>query len=311
MHGVNVTHPAAQAYYNSIVDLMIEWDTDFIKYDCLYDGAAGAQAPTGYSGEEVLVMRAVEQSPKKLLLSLSPGGGMTAASAQWIAQGKRASMYRATNDFHSATPDGIVNELGQHVFVVGNISQYIGVNNTWPDLDMMDLGSNSKYYKTPAAKLHAAIWIMARSPLMFAGVLPTDDETLNLVTNPLALQINQHSSNLRVHYEGNCSCSARPNAAHECTPQWSGPGGCVAVWWADMPQSGCKSVGVFNVGGSSSTTTVDTRAYFAAGSAASSVTNVYSSEQVPLDGKGTFIAALPASGGDLFMVKTAGLTSCV
>ena len=38
------------------------------------------------------------------------------------------------------------------------------------------------------------MWMMAKSPLMYGGQLPIENaETLNLVTNKLALQINSRS----------------------------------------------------------------------------------------------------------------------
>ena len=46
-----------------------------------------------------------------------------------------------------------------------------------------------------AAQLHSAMWMMAKSPLMFGGQLPiADPTTLNLVTNKLALLINSRYS---------------------------------------------------------------------------------------------------------------------
>jgi hypothetical protein len=33
MYGINMTHPARMAYYNSIVDLYASWGVDYIKAD--------------------------------------------------------------------------------------------------------------------------------------------------------------------------------------------------------------------------------------------------------------------------------------
>ena len=48
-------------------------------------------------------------------------------------------MYRVTGDFHSRPLDWI-DGLGEHVFVVGNMTRdgLLGANHTWPDLDIMD-----------------------------------------------------------------------------------------------------------------------------------------------------------------------------
>ena len=60
-----------------------QWKLDFLKWDCLYDNDAG------FSDEETLVVNAVRRSPRPLVLSLSPGGGMKNKDAEWIASGER------------------------------------------------------------------------------------------------------------------------------------------------------------------------------------------------------------------------------
>jgi hypothetical protein len=115
-----------------------------------------------------------------------------------------------------------VDGLGEHLFILGNLSTrrgLIGAEGVWADSDILDLGRDSAFFGTPAAQLHAAMWMMARSPLMYGGELPiTDATTLNLVTNKLALMINSHSSpDLRVAYRGNCSCV--PKSGFACHPR--------------------------------------------------------------------------------------------
>ena len=174
--GLDPAHPDSAKYYDSLVELFSDWDLDLIKYDCLYDVVAG------YGAEETLVVDAVKRSPRAFQLSLSPGGGMKDADAAWVAAGQHATFYRVTNDFHANEP----NALAEHAFVAGNLSaRFAGLNQTYPDLDIMDLGADSPYPSTPAAKLHATIWMMSRAVLMFAGKVPADEETLNLVANPL------------------------------------------------------------------------------------------------------------------------------
>ena len=109
----------------------------------------------------------------------------------------------------------------------------------------------AEFQGTPAAQLHATIWAMARSPLMFGGKLPIEDATtLNLVTNKDALVVNEHSTGLRVSYAGDCRCSmkgrkhgnaCRPLALPNAVP-------CVATWWSDV--GACKAVAVLNIGNS-------------------------------------------------------------
>eukprot|EP01047_Picozoa_sp_COSAG01_P054391 COSAG01_NODE_5939_length_3941_cov_35.353462_3_plen_65_part_00 len=63
-----------------------------------------------------------------------------------------------TGDFHSRATAGWIDGLGEHVFVVGNLSTrgLIGANQSFPDLDILDLGADSAFYGTPAAQLHAS-----------------------------------------------------------------------------------------------------------------------------------------------------------
>ena len=126
-------------------------------------------------------------------------------------------MYRVTGDFH-AEPAWVGARtsagLAEHAFVSANLSKVQGVKNTWADLDMMDLGVDSPWHGTPTARLHATIWMMARSPLMFAGQLPASAETLNLIANPLALDIHAHSSGMTASYQGDCSCKRAKQARH-------------------------------------------------------------------------------------------------
>jgi hypothetical protein len=176
--GINASHPAAQTYYDSVVALYASWGVDLIKWDCLYD------FDNEYSIEETLALNAVNSVDRPLVLSLSPGDAMSDGAAAWIAgradgrappgstaTGPKATMYRATSDFHARKdPTGgahFDNELGEHAFVIGNLSSFngkslIGAANTWPDLDMLDLGRHSQYFGTPTAQLHATMWMMAQ-----------------------------------------------------------------------------------------------------------------------------------------------------
>lgn len=72
--------------------------------------------------------------------------------------GVRGSMFRATGDFHSL-PVSWVDGLGEHLFVLGNLStrKLLGVNNSFADSDILDLGHDSAFFGKPAAQLHASM----------------------------------------------------------------------------------------------------------------------------------------------------------
>ena len=70
------------------------------------------------------------------------------------------------------------------------------------------------------------LWAMFRSPLMFGGDLPTNDEfTLSLITNDEVLAVNQKSSNNKQLKEENG----------------------LIVWTADVPETQDKYVAFFNI----------------------------------------------------------------
>jgi hypothetical protein len=70
------------------------------------------------------------------------------------------------------------------------------------------------------------LWAMFRSPLMFGGDLPTNDEfTLSLLTNDEVLAVNQNSANNK---------------------QLKAENGLI-VWTADVPETEDKYVAFFNI----------------------------------------------------------------
>merc|ERR1712241_198954 len=85
---------------------------------------------------------------------------------------------------------------------------------------------------------------------MFAGKLPADDNTLNLIANDLALDVHAFSSNLQVSYQGNCDCTPNPQQSEfACRPlNAHGTQPCVAVWWALMPNEQCRALALLNIG---------------------------------------------------------------
>src|SRR5262252_2199329 len=62
--GLNSTHPAAQAYYDSLARQYADWNVDFVKIDCISDHP--------YRGEEIrMFSEAIAKSGRRMVLSLS------------------------------------------------------------------------------------------------------------------------------------------------------------------------------------------------------------------------------------------------
>eukprot|EP00040_Diaphanoeca_grandis_P002705 m.22477 g.22477 ORF g.22477 m.22477 type:complete len:179 (+) comp13833_c0_seq1:514-1050(+) len=108
--------------------------------------------------------------------------------------------------------------------------------------------------------------MISRSPLMHAGVLPTDAITLAYETNPIALQVHSHGSPKVVGYQGNCTCAGGSGGSctipHEedrhsnslVTTAQDDP--CFAVWTSVVPNA-FTAIAVFNMGEANGTALVN------------------------------------------------------
>jgi hypothetical protein len=105
----------------------------------------------------------------------------------------------------------------------------------WADADMLPLGrisirgergNDRRTRFTPDEQITLmTLWSIFRSPLMFGGDLPSNDEfTLSIITNPEVLAVNQNSTNNRELFD---------RQGH-------------IAWVADVPGSEAKYVALFN-----------------------------------------------------------------
>ena len=134
--GVNASHPAAQAYYDSVVEKLVELGCEVIEADCMMCGPC-------YSDEMRMMSSAVKRRPETLVLYFSPGGGNQPENGAWAASEQIATFYRTLTDFHGGWSDW--GGLQQAIFIAGNwtAAGLHGLNNTWPDLDMIPMGKSS------------------------------------------------------------------------------------------------------------------------------------------------------------------------
>ena len=239
--GVNTSHPAAQAYYDSVVEQLVEnLGARLIKGDCFFCRPC-------YSDEMLAFTAAVRARPEPVMLYYSPGGGALVSDGEWAASNAVASFYRTITDFDSGDWYDW-GGLQQAFFIAGNFSNAGltgGSNRTIADLDMLPMdgnwwGDNSPTEKLDRGQTICSLWMMGRYPLFYAGALPIDQRTLSYLTNPLALALNRRADvpgvPTRVSYRGNCTCTGEPGS---CTIP-HGPGDhpaqpCVAAWVAAVP----------------------------------------------------------------------------
>ena len=191
MRTLNLEHPASQAYYDSLVELYVEWGVDFIKADDM----------TSYppKHDELKALRyAIERKGKGIVLSLSPG-----AVNPWDRNLLQhfADMYRASGDVYDNW------EHIDRAFQKAKwFYQYSGPNG-WMDMDMLVVGTLGLRYETVGYNrpctltrdeqiTHLTLWMITRSPLFLGCDLrEMDDWTLAQVTNRLALEIDQTFEN--------------------------------------------------------------------------------------------------------------------
>ncbi len=227
MPGINMTREGAKEYYDSLVQLYIEWGVDFIKADDMnsWDGD-GLNAP--YHTDEIEALASsIARSGKEIVLSLSPG------AAQFCNVNhlrKCANMWRISADFWDNWA-----ALKQQFERCTKWAPYI-IPGHWPDADMLPIGrigirgevgeARNTNFTEDEQYTMMTLWYIFRSPLMFGGHLPESDElSLNQITNNEALEVNQNSINNRQIYRDNDKC----------------------VWAADIPDSNNKYVALFNL----------------------------------------------------------------
>ncbi len=145
---------------------------------------------------------------------------------------KWAQMWRISDDFWDDWK-----LLRQQFDYARDWAPYVGVQDTWPDADMLPLGKlrvtdaghgpQDSKFTSDERRTVMSLWCIFRSPLIFGGDLPTTDEaTFALITNSEVLEVDRHSSGNRQVHDRNE----------------------IRVWTADAPRSGRHYVAVFNLG---------------------------------------------------------------
>ena len=227
MFGVRADTPGGQAYYDSIVKMYAEWGVDYIKADDM-TAFNGKPADAARLAEIAALSTAIKRSGRPMLLSLSPGPAST-GQAEFLQ--KHAQLWRISDDFWDRWQD-----LKKQFDFTRSWSRYTSANS-YPDADMLALGRigiraergddrQTRFTKDEQLTL-MTLWSIFRSPLMFGGDLPSNDEfTLSLLTNKEVLAVNQSSKNNRELF-------ARGN---------------LIAWTADASRGQDKYLALFNVG---------------------------------------------------------------
>ena len=172
-----------QLYYNSIMDLYAEWGVDFLKIDDL--------ARPFYTNEIKMIRKAIDQTGRPMVLSLSPGKTQYTYAQQCL---ENANMWRMMDDLWDSwsAVDAVFAEADAW-------SQYAQPGN-YADCDMLPLGQIAMTIADPGYTGADAgrwtrltqneqltmmtLWGICHSPLFFGGEMTkNDDFTLSLLTN--------------------------------------------------------------------------------------------------------------------------------
>ena len=219
MKTIDTLKAGAQDYYNSIFNLYAQWGVDYVKVDDL--------SRPYHHGEIAMIRKAIDQSGRPMVFSTSPGATLLKWANHVV---NHANMWRICDDFWDNWK-----MLEPQFKRCADWAPYIGEGH-FPDADMLPLGhialraerGNDRMtgFTKPEQYTLMNLWAMFRSPLMFGGDLPTNDEfTLSLLTNDEVLAVNQNSAK---------------------TKQLKAENGLI-VWTADVPESEDKYVGFFNI----------------------------------------------------------------
>jgi hypothetical protein len=192
MFGVDMSKPGAQAYYDSMFNLIAAWGVDYVKVDDI------SRPYHEHQAEVEAVRRAIDHTGRPIVLSLSPGETALTA-ADHVA--RHANLWRISDDFWDTWP-----ALREQFARLRNWNPHRGPGY-WPDADMLplgvlDLGKRKTRFSRDEQYTLMTLWCIARSPLMLgADMTKLDDFTLGLLTNDEVLAVNQNSSSNRPLFE--------------------------------------------------------------------------------------------------------------
>ncbi|MEO5913240.1 MAG: glycoside hydrolase family 27 protein [Luteolibacter sp.] len=220
MYGVDMNKPGAQAYYDSIMEMVASWEVDFVKIDDL---------SRPYHLKEIEgIRKAIDKTGRAIVFSTSPGETPVGNGEHVMAH---ANQWRISDDFwDSWTP------LYEQFKRLHDWTPYRGPGH-FPDADMLPLGKLQGGNNTATGRVTnftaneqttmMSLWAIARSPLIHGGdMTQMDASTLALLTNDEVIALNQHSTHNRQLFRS----------------------GDLIAWVADAENSPDKYLAVFNTG---------------------------------------------------------------
>lgn len=191
MYGVDAARPYAQDYYDSVFELYAYWGVDFVKVDDICNTNMYPHNPYSAEKEIELMAKAIENSGRPMVLSLSPGPAVIEKAHHYESF---ANMWRITDDFWDDW------KLLKAMFERCEVWQKHNGDGNWPDCDMLPMNrlgwgwaapgtpENKRGWKCKFTKEETrtmiTLWCIFRAPLMIGTDLPQlDSFNLSLLTN--------------------------------------------------------------------------------------------------------------------------------
>ena len=194
-YGLNMGHPGAQAYLDSLFELYAQWGVDFLKIDDLISPYHAAEIE-GYH-------KSCKAVKRLMVISGSPGDQTPLEKAGHLRQ--NMEMFRITKDQWDCWKDILI-----QFDRAAQWAPYCG-KGCWADLDALPFGrffdiaglqGSKKVVSTRLSqdeiRTDMTLHCIGRSPLVFyADPIGIDDFTMDVLTNAEALDANRYGSKQR------------------------------------------------------------------------------------------------------------------
>ena len=205
--GTGGCNAAAIAYYQSLAQWYSQQGIDLVKLDCMFPAN---HAPQGSYDDDDYAMTAAFND-YNIKISLSPGRLVSTQNASWVANTLNPqTQYRVTEDFWDTWDDHYISGLRTKLDVAVQFQNYFGVNDTYPDLDMLVIGHVMSMQSPPLTGtnltqdeqvLMLTLWCATGAPLVLGCRLPfiegdpIDEFTKRITTNNDLLLMHNESYN--------------------------------------------------------------------------------------------------------------------
>jgi len=233
---IDYTKPGAQAYVNSIANLFASWGFDFLKLDGVCPGSNGFGLPSYDQREDVKAWQtALQQCGRQVFLTISWHIDPTYSSF-WK---QYSNACRIDHDIEAYNPGGVPltawPQINNRFTDAVNWCNSSGIGGGWEDLDSLDCGQGSVDGITSDERQTMATFWALECACWYTGDDPYHLDSFGtwLLTNPALIHYDQAGHVANQIQGGNSQIWAAPNG------------------------DGTYLVGLFNLGSSSATVTVN------------------------------------------------------